>query len=244
MTQAHFFLARDQWDQANLVLQGDEAKHCAQVTRHRIGDLVVVFDGQGRKAMARIDSVSAANVHLSVVEQSAVQAPKPSLTLVQAVVKGDTMEWIIEKAVELGVQRIVPLISQRSIVRLGNDEAMKKQAKWQRVALEACKQCGQVWVPEIAVPCSLAGAMGLTASIECKVTASLEPDATDLRSLAGSKPNSVAIAIGPEGDFTDAEYRQLQSAGWRPFSLGRLTLRSETAAICALSILGYQFASD
>ena len=154
------------------------------------------------------------------------------------------MEWIIEKAVELGVQRIVPLISQRSIVRLGSDEAMKKQAKWQRIALEACKQCGQVWVPEIAVPCTLAAAIELTASNECKITASLEPEAADLRSLAQSKLSSVAIAIGPEGDFTDAEYRQLQSAGWRPFSLGSLTLRSETAAICALSILGYQFASD
>lgn len=236
MQTSHFYLPPTSWS-APLALTGDEARHCTQVTRHSVGDEVVIFDGAGRKARARIEKAAKDRVELLTLSESLTPAPDAPLTLLQGIVKGDTMEWIIEKAVELGVQRIVPVLTQRSVVRLNASEAAKKREKWQRVALEACKQCGQVWLPEIAVPCALGLAIQQTAEAELKLIASLEPDADTLKREHRTR---TAIAIGPEGDFTPDEYAQLKAAGWQPWSLGSLTLRSETAAICALSILGYQ----
>lgn len=198
----------------------------------------MVFDGVGRKALARIEKAGKDRVELLTISESLAPAPSAPLTLVQGIVKGDTMEWIIEKAVELGVQRIVPVLTQRSVVRLNATEAAKKQEKWQRVALEACKQCGQAWLPEIVLPCTLGVAIQQTAEVEIKLIASLEPDAGALKR---EHRTATAIAIGPEGDFTPDEYAALKAAHWQPWSLGQLTLRSETAAICALSILGYEF---
>lgn len=238
MQTSHFFLPPPSWAEP-LALTGDEARHCTQVTRHSVGDEVVIFDGAGRKALARIDKASKDRVDLLTLSESISPAPSAPLTLLQGIVKGDTMEWIIEKAVELGVQRIVPVLTRRSVVRLNAAEAAKKREKWQRVALEACKQCGQAWLPEVAVPCGLDLAIQQTATVEMKLIASLEPDADTLKR---EHRTSTAIAIGPEGDFTPDEYAQLKAAAWQPWSLGVLTLRSETAAICALSILGYQFA--
>lgn len=243
MSHAHFHLPTSEWQDGAVDLRGEEAKHCIQVTRHRAGDVVVLFDGAGRRAEARIESASEGVVRLSLLNDSRTPQPRCEITLLQALVKGDTMEWIIEKAVELGVQRVVPVISQRSIVRLNAAEAVKKQAKWQRVALEACKQCGQAWLPEVAMPCSLESACKhLDASL--KVMASLQPEALDLRAIRQGSVTSAALTIGPEGDFTEAEYAMLAAAGFQSWSLGSLILRSETAAVCALSILGYELGSE
>ena len=243
MIHAHFHLPASEWQGGAVELRGEEAKHCIQVTRHRVGDLVVLFDGAGRKAEARIESASGGTVGLVLLSDARTPKPACEITLLQALVKGDTMEWIIEKAVELGVQRIIPVISQRSIVRLNAAEAAKKLAKWQRVALEACKQCGQVWLPEVVMPCSLEAACGQFEA-DVKVTASLQPEARSLRAIRQGATGSAALAIGPEGDFTESEYAVLAAAGFQPWSLGSLILRSETAAVCALSILGYELASD
>jgi 16S rRNA (uracil1498-N3)-methyltransferase len=234
---SHFFLSPTLWSES-LALTGDEARHCTQVTRHGVGDEVVIFDGAGRKTLARIEKASKDRVELLALSETLTPAPSAPLTLLQGIVKGDTMEWIIEKAVELGVQRIVPVLTQRSVVRLNAAEVSKKREKWQRVALEACKQSGQAWLPEIAVPCALDSAIQQTAAVEMKLIASLEPDADTLKR---EHRTSTVIAIGPEGDFTPDEYAQLKAAAWQPWSLGVLTLRSETAAICALSILGYEW---
>jgi len=243
MIHAHFYLPASDWHGSEVELRGEEAKHCIQVTRHRAGDVVVLFDGAGRKAEARIEAAAGGVVRLHLLHESRVPKPRCEITLLQALVKGDTMEWIIEKAVELGVQRIIPVISQRSIVRLNAAEAAKKLAKWQRVALEACKQCGQAWLPQVVMPCSLEMACGQLEA-EVKLTASLQPEARSLRAIRQGATRSAALAIGPEGDFTEGEYAVLAAAGFQPWSLGSLILRSETAAVCALSILGYEWASD
>ena len=243
MTLAHFHLPAAEWLGSAVELRGEEAKHCLQVTRHRVGDVVVLFDGAGRKAEARIESAAAGVVGLVLLNESRTPRPDCEITLLQALVKGDTMEWIIEKAVELGVRRILPVITQRSIVRLNAAEAAKKQAKWQRVALEACKQCGQTWLPEVGLPGGLEAACGQLA-VDLKVMASLQPGARGLQAIRQGHAGSAALAIGPEGDFTESEYAVLAAAGFQPWSLGSLILRSETAAVCALSILGYELASE
>lgn len=243
MFHAHFHLPASEWRGGAVELRGEEAKHCIQVTRHRVGDVVVLFDGAGRMAEARIEAASGRLVSLVLLTEMQVPRPRCEITLMQALVKGDTMEWIIEKAVELGVRRIIPVISQRSIVRLNAAEAAKKLSKWQRVALEACKQCGQAWLPEVVMPCGLEAACRQM-EVDLKLTAALGPEARPLRAIKQGEPQSAALAIGPEGDFTEAEYAMLAAAGFQPWSLGSLILRSETAAVCALSILGYELASD
>jgi 16S rRNA (uracil1498-N3)-methyltransferase len=243
MSLARFYLPASSWSEPELVLSGEEARHCSQVTRHVVGDCVVLFDGLGRQAEARIVAASKEVIRLESLKTTLVLEPEAAVTLVQAIVKGDTMEWVIEKAVELGVRRVVPLIAQRSIVRLNAAEALKKRDKWQRVALEACKQCGQTWLPEITMPCYLPQSLELTQACTGKLISSLQSDAVGLREALPGAATTAALAIGPEGDFTAEEYQAFQQAGWKPWSLGPLTLRSETAAICALSILRYELAS-
>ncbi len=247
MTHAHFHLPAHAWGEGELRLTGDEARHCAQVTRHQAGDQVVVFDGAGRKARARIEALDKAEVRLAVLEVQHVPPPTHPVTLVQAVTKGDSFEWILEKAVELGAQRLVPVITERTIVRLDSREAAKKHLKWQRVVLEACKQCGQPWLPEVVMPCNLETALDRAGGAALRLAASLHPQALPLRSLLLgplSAGDGYAVIIGPEGDFTSRELEMLTARGWREWSLGPLVLRSETAAICALSILGYETLSS
>lgn len=243
MTHAHFYLPPAAWEPGHLRLTGDEARHCAQVTRHRAGDHVVVFDGAGRKAEARIDTLGKTEVLLTALKEWQTPPPSRPLTLVQAVTKGDTFEWILEKAVELGVQRLVPVLSDRSIVRLDARDAAKKHEKWQRLVLESCKQCGQAWLPELVPPCSLGSALELVGEGSARLIASLHPQAQPLRDLLPSDARGMAVAIGPEGDFSEAEHQKMVAAGWLPWTLGGLVLRSETAAICALSILSYELGS-
>ena len=245
MTHAHFYLPAREWVPEGLRLTGDEARHCAQVTRHRAGDVVVVFDGEGRKAEARIESLSKTEVTLTLLTEQRLEAPRRPITLLQSITKGETFEWILEKAVELGVQRILPVISERTIVRLDARDAAKKHDKWQRLVLEACKQCGQAWLPEISAPLSLRSALDLVNADSARLVASLQPQAQSFAALRSGMNNSAgaAIAVGPEGDFSPAEYQILATAGWSHWSLGSLVLRSETAAIYALSVLNHELHS-
>ncbi len=247
---ARFYVPPEAWAE-EMSLEGDEARHCAQVLRHEPGDMIALFNGCGQLASARIDEISKNRVRLTKISEETRPPPSPQLTLLQGVIKGDNMDWIIEKAVELGVARIIPVIAARSVVRVTSDDAAKKQEKWRRIALEACKQCRQVWQPRVEAPCSLAEAIHMTQNAGVKLYGSLESGAPSRPAvlnpmLDDGAPDltTLAMAVGPEGDFSEAEYRQLASAGWQAWSLGGLTLRSETAAICALSILSYECRSD
>jgi 16S rRNA (uracil1498-N3)-methyltransferase len=233
-----FYLPAEQWAEAQPSLQEDEARHCAQVHRCTVGQCIQVIDGQGRAAQAEILSVSKQQVALRLAQIQ--QPPRPhQLSLCVAVTKGESFEWIIEKAVELGVSHILPLLTERVIVRLSAADALKKQQKWQRLALEACKQCGQAWLPQVAVPQSLPALLQSTQSISLKLCAALVPDAHAALPPLPKAATHAALLIGPEGDFTPTEYQQIFAAGWLPWSLGCFTLRSETAAISSVSVLQY-----
>jgi 16S rRNA (uracil1498-N3)-methyltransferase len=247
MSLSHFYLSADVWDRQlladpnSLSLTDDEARHCSQVQRHRVGDSIAIIDGRGRMATAVIASISRNEVRLAEVKTELSIKPTSELVLLQALTKGTTFELILEKAVELGATRILPVISERSIVRLDAGEAIKKHAKWQRLIIESGKQCRQPRFPELALPCSLSAALGQITAPLLPLVASLEPAAKSLPGLLTAVPSfsGFAVAIGPEGDFSPEEYAALRQAGWHSWCMGPLTLRSETAAICALSILGY-----
>lgn len=246
MAKHRFYLPTDQWNPENLVLSGEEAHHCADVMRCREGDRIIVFNGAGTEAEAEITSVAKDRIELKTRLVSNTPRPPAAITLGQAVPKGKNMDLIVQKATELGASRIVPLLSERTVVQLDDEDMEKKRQKWERVAIEACKQCGQNWIPEVATPVKVE-VFVKTARDPLKLIAAISPDAAPLKQILAAreaegeaKPTSATILIGPEGDFTPAEISQSLSFGFLSLSLGPIILRSETAAIYTLSILGHE----
>ncbi len=241
---ARFFLSPEAWGE-RAVLGGDEAKHAAQVMRLRRGDAVTVFDGRGRSARAEITDVSKSELHLQLGEGETAPPVAPEIILAQAVPKGKTMDLIVQKAVELGVNAIQPLITRHTVVQVGEEDASKKATKWQRVALEACKQCGQNFLPEVAAPLSFAEWLP-RAEGDLKIVASLFPGARPLREIlrAAPVPTRVILLVGPEGDFSAQEGDSALAAGFQPASLGQIVMRAETASFFGISAVRYEFSED
>ena len=166
--------------------------------------------------------------------------PQPVITLAQAIPKGKNMDLIVQKAVELGVATIQPLVTRYTIVQPGDG----KSAKWRRNALEACKQCGQDTLPEIPEPAAFADWLPTQAATPgLKLIASLAPGARPLREILKNHPDTrvVTLLIGPEGDFSAEETASALAAGFLPVSLGDIVLRVETATLFCLSVLRYEF---
>jgi 16S rRNA (uracil1498-N3)-methyltransferase len=232
------------------ILSGDEAHHCLNVVRQNVGDKVILFDGQGHEATAEIVTASKREASLRVLHRATSAPIACRLTLAQAVPKGKNMDLSIEKAVELGAAAIAPLLSDRTVVQLDAKEAATKREKWQAVALEACKQCGQNWLPEIGEPITPRAFFEKFRLPGLLLIASLQADARPIKSVLaaytaehGALPKDVTIFVGPEGDFTPAELGLAKSNGCQPVTLGPIILRTETAAIYCLSVLGHELFS-
>lgn len=245
-----FFVPADQLLTNTPVLSGDEAHHCLNVLRHGEGDKIVLFDGRGNEATAQIVSADKRQTTLSILHRGKSAAVGCRLTLAQAVPKGKNMDLIVEKAVELGAAEIAPLLSERTVVQLDVDEAASKREKWQAVAREACKQCGQNWLPEVAAPVTPKAFFEQRRPKGLLLIASLQADARPIKEVLasyaeqqGRQPAEVTILVGPEGDFTPAEIGLAKSHGCLPVTLGPIILRTETAAIYCLSVLGHELFS-
>jgi 16S rRNA (uracil1498-N3)-methyltransferase len=220
-------------------LSGDESKHLTQVLRIREGETITVFDGNGNFAEAKVLSVAKQRVDLMLGLAESQETPLPGITLAQAIPKGKNMDWIVQKAVELGVSRIQPLITRHTIVSPSGDKA----EKWRRTALEACKQCAQFTIPEIADPLPFGEWIAADVGDELKLIASLAESPGNFRETLAAHPNpgSVTILIGPEGDFSPEETEAALAAGFIPVTLGDLVLRVETATMFCLSALRFQY---
>ena len=246
MAKHRFYIPSAAWNLESLSLTEEEAHHCLDVMRCREGDRIVAFNGVGTEAEAEIVGSAKGSVILKAKLVSETPRPPAIITLGQAVPKGKNMDLIIQKATELGVSCIVPLLSERTIVQLDGEDLGKKQQKWQRVAIEACKQCGQNWVPDVQAPMKIE-TFAKQSKDPLKLIAAISNEARSLKSILAAReqensprPASASLMIGPEGDFTPAEVSQALSFGFAPLSLGPIILRSETAAIYALSITGYE----
>jgi 16S rRNA (uracil1498-N3)-methyltransferase len=242
-----FFIPPEQCNGASLTLTGSEAHHAARVLRLRRGDEVVVLDGAGGEFFCNIEEVEKHLVRLRVARKNFVPPQPFQITLLQAVPKRKIIEAIIQKAVELGASRIVPLLTERVVTRLEGDDAAHKTEKLQHVAIEAIKQCGAAWLPKIEVPMTPKEFLSRDEKFDLPLIASLQPGSRHAREYFekfqnehGRKPQSVCIWIGPEGDFTVDEVRAIEAGGALPITLGRLVLRVETAAIFCLSILNHE----
>lgn len=226
------------------VLTAAEAHHCRQVLRLGPGDTLTLFDGSGGEAHCRITAANGDQVTLDVIQRTSTPPLPTAITLAQAIPKR-SMDLIVEKATELGVHRIVPLLSDRTIVQC--DDRSRKIERWRTVSLEACKQCGNNWLPEIPAPVKASAFLSGLDAYDLKLIGSLQPDSQPLKQIlaetrpaATAPPRSVLVMIGPEGDFTPAELNAAKSAGCQPLSLGPLVLRAETAALYTLSILHHE----
>jgi 16S rRNA (uracil1498-N3)-methyltransferase len=245
-----FYIPASDWNSEALVLRDAEAHHCAEVMRAKPGDKVTIFNGEGTEASAEIIEASRKEVTLKTLNVSKSPPLSARILLGQAVPKGKNMDLIIQKATELGCAEIIPFLSDRTIVRVDPDDAKKKQEKWQRLAIEACKQCGQNWMPKVAEPVTLESYFNGNGSkdVSLKLIASLQPDTRGLKEILtehaemnnGAKVSSTLILIGPEGDFTPAEINLARNGGCLPMTLGPIVLRTETAAIYSLSVLAYE----
>jgi 16S rRNA (uracil1498-N3)-methyltransferase len=228
-------------------LPPDTASHLAKVLRARLGDELILFNGDGREFSGAIDAVRGSRVSASVGESRQVDRESPlAITLVQCVPRGDRMDFIVQKATELGVSRIVPVLSQRSVVRLDAGQAESKAVHWRAVAVSACEQCGRNRLPSLDAAQPLQSYLGNTAPTQgprlvfAPESASSPPHG-ELR--PGRKPEIAAaeIAIGPEGGFAPDELEAFRLAGFCQVGLGPRILRTETAAIAALVWLQARF---
>lgn len=239
-----FYIPAFAWNPDRLALDADEAHHAVDVLRMKAGDRATVFNGEGTEAEVEVVKAGKQGVELRKIGVQKSARLSCAITLGQAIPKGKNMELIIEKATELGAVGIAPLLSERTIVRGDEDDALRKQLKWQRVATEACKQCGQNWRPVVQKPVTPKAFFESGQKFDLMVIASLQSDARPLKAILSAlgpkRPKSVLVLVGPEGDFTPAELSMAKTAGCQPLTLGPIILRTETAALYSLSVLAHE----
>jgi 16S rRNA (uracil1498-N3)-methyltransferase len=246
-----FYLPPERCAGAMLRLEGREAHHALHVLRLQRGELATVLDGVGNEFMCTVAECGRNAIVLSVSLKNFVSAPPCAITLLLAVPKGKIIESIIQKAVELGVRRVVPLLTERVVTHLDDGDAESKRDKWQAVAIEAIKQCGSAWLPTIEVPVTMKLFLARQENFDLSLVGSLQKERRyprevlrEFESKQKRPPQNVGVWIGPEGDFTATELAAIQDSGAQPVSLGRLVLRVETAAIYCLSFLNYELQRD
>ena len=242
-----FYLSSEHCVGSEVTLAGREAHHALHVLRLHRGERVAVLDGAGAELLCEVREPGRDTLALAVVRRNSSPPLPCQITLLQAVPKGRLIESIIQKATELGVHRVVPILSERTVPQLDGDSAEAKTEKWRHVAIEAIKQCGNPWLPRIESPVTPKEYLARPEKVDLALIGSLQSDRRPPRDCIrrfqaeqGRLPQSVAVWIGPEGDYTPAELNAIKAGGALPISLGPLILRSETAALYCLSILNYE----
>lgn len=222
-------------------LRGAAANHVVRVLRLGAGDVIAVFDGQGEEYGGRIQSVRRGEVRIELAEQRANACDSPlRLTLAQAVARGERMDWVVQKAVELGATRIVGVLTERSVVRLDAAQARSKHRHWQGVAAAACEQSGRARLAEIPAPVALEDWLAGLPGGGLRVLPSPEA-AQGLEALPVASSGEVLVLVGPEGGLTEREVSSALAHGFRPVRLGPRVLRTETAAVVALALLQQRY---
>jgi 16S rRNA (uracil1498-N3)-methyltransferase len=229
-----------------VVVSGEDHRYLTRVLRLAAGDAVTFFDGVAVEADARIIRVGPRALEARIEERRAVAADeRPHVTLIQALTKGDKLDLVVQKATELGVERIIPVTSARSVPRLEAMRAAGRRSRWQKIARDAARQSGRADVPEVEPVTPIATAVGAAPKDAFKLMLWEGARQHPLRralpgdASSGDRPRQIVIAIGPEGGFSAEEVELARAAGFAAVGLGPRILRTETAALVALSILGF-----
>jgi 16S rRNA (uracil1498-N3)-methyltransferase len=233
----------------SVTLATDEARHLREVLRLKPGDEAYVFDGRGKEFHCRIEESRRDTAQLKVIAEVAPARPESplALTLAVALLKGEKFDLVVQKATEMGVVRVVPVVTKLADIRLRDEsDAAKRVARWGRIALEAAKQCGRAVVPEVAVPVSfstLINEAGVDAAASHLMFS--ERDGQSLKDAMPltTKTENMTALVGSEGGWVDEELETARQAGWPIITLGGRTLRAETAAI-AVAVLLQHLAGD
>lgn len=236
MMVARFFCAVPLNAGQSVTLPAAAAHHAERVLRLRAGDAVVLFNGCGGEYAGRIESLGkVARVKLQAWH-AVEREPPLAVTLVQSLVAADKMDWIVQKAVELGATEIAPVVSSRSVVRLSRERAAKRIEHLRQIAVAACEQCGRNTVPTVRDLRALPAFLGEQAA--CQTVRLMLAPGGQVR-LATLPPPSgpLVLLVGPEGGLSNEEEQAAQSAGFTALALGPRTLRTETAGIAALAAL-------
>jgi 16S rRNA (uracil1498-N3)-methyltransferase len=225
-----------------IVLSPEESHHLARVLRVEAGQEMTLFDGQGTRAEGIVDSVTKKEVTVRITSRETVPPPAVEITLIQAVCKPDRFELILQKATELGVRHIQPVITKNASLPSGKIEKMAERGE--AIIRNAAQQCGTAWLPEFRGLEKMDAVFPMLGKFDAVFIGSLHPDAKPFKesfqTLEKSKIKTAALLIGPEGDFTKEEVDAAVAAGAIPVTFGSQILRTETAAIFGLSVLAYE----
>jgi 16S rRNA (uracil1498-N3)-methyltransferase len=223
-------------------LEGSAASHITRVLRLRVGAALILFDGAGGEYEASIDKAHGGEVIVAVGAQQAIERESPlELTLAQGVSRGERMDLVVQKATELGVSRLVPVLTERSVVRLTAQQSDRKVNHWRAIAIAACEQSGRNRLPSVAVPVALKDFLKGDGSASPGTRLLLSPVGTAALNDVPRPSGGVTVLIGPEGGLTDEEEHAAVTAGFTALRLGPRVLRTETAAIAAIALLQRQF---
>ncbi|HMH42898.1 MAG TPA: 16S rRNA (uracil(1498)-N(3))-methyltransferase [Pyrinomonadaceae bacterium] len=248
MTRRRFYASPQAFasDAKSVTLTAEETRHLRDVLRLKSGEEVYVFDGRGREVRGTVQSITRDSTEVSVgSEVDPAQPESPlRLTLAVALLKGEKFDLVMQKATELGVARVIPVITARADVKLRNDDdAERKLIRWRRIALEATKQCGRARLMDIENPVAFDNLIVRPKGDQLRLMFS-ERDGTSLATAVGEtgeRRNSVIAIVGSEGGWTDEEIDQAGEAEWKIVTLGGRILRAETAAIVVAALLQHRF---
>jgi 16S rRNA (uracil1498-N3)-methyltransferase len=223
-------------------LEGNAASHITRVLRLRVGAALTLFDGTGGEYEGSIDKAHGGEVIVAVGAPAPIERESPlDLTLAQGVSRGERMDLVVQKATELGMSHLVPVLTERSVVRLTAQQSDRKVNHWRAVAIAACEQCGRNRLPTVAAPMPLREFLATGAGASPGARLLLSPVADRTLPHVPRPAGNVTVLIGPEGGLSDEEERAAIAAGFMALRLGPRELRTETAAIAALTILQREF---
>ncbi len=233
-----FYIDKNAIKAGQIVISGKEAHHIKDVIRLKSGDRFIGFDGEGRRYTLLIVDC-AMNVKAKIEKVSSRKIAIPEILLCCALPKKGKMDYIVEKATELGVADIVPMITNHTIVKVDKVSALNKHRRWEKVALEASKQCGRDTLPTIHGVTNFQDGLKMTEKLGCKnrVIAYVSESSVHIKDVLCKKQGKTAVFIGPEGDFSEGEIVIAKDYGFKTVSLGELVLKVDTAAIFAISLI-------
>lgn len=238
---SRFFVPKEFVKGNSIHINGKEAHHILDVMRLKVSDEVTVFDGTGKEyvGIVRESGHKSLEVEIKEIRKSA-DKESYSVTLIQAIAKKDKMDYIAQKATELGVACIVPVVTARTIPDWNDEKKTNMVERWRRISHEAAKQCGRLDIPQI-LPIMELGKAITGAVYDLKLIAALSDEAIKIKDvLKGRDGVKIVVAIGPEGDFTPKEIEEAVRTGFKVVNLGSLTLKSDTAGLAVLSMINYE----
>jgi 16S rRNA (uracil1498-N3)-methyltransferase len=238
-----FYIPNPHIQNGFLKIEGDEVKHIRKVLRLKAGDEILVFDGLGKEFEGTIVEEGRSSVTVKIQSIFSSKGDSPfEVTLGQSLLKGEKMDYLIQKATELGVKEIIPFFSSRSVLLLEKSRRLKRHHRWEKIAIEASKQCGRGVVPKIESLQDYSEMLHAASTDDLRLIL-WEREGIKFKEVLGRSKEKMKVffIIGPEGGFSQDEVDEAKRAGFLPVTLGRRILRAETASLCFLSILQHEW---